>query len=189
MRMFNQDELMEIDVLFSHESFTNQVEEGIRWLLTERHRGNEDFTITTQAAMLEVFGKVMTMITAGLAAMGGISLAVGAIGILTMMWITVGERTGEIGLLRALGATSRQVLLLFLAEAVVLSLFGGALGLGLGLAVIFAAGAFVPGLPLGIPLEFVVAAVVVSVTTGLLSGVLPARRAAALDPIEALRAD
>lgn len=189
MDMFNQDELFEIDLTFAHASLTNAVEEDIRALLTERHRGFEDFTITTQDAMLSVFGNVMGVITVAVGGIGGISLLVGIIGILTMMWIAVGERTGEIGLLRALGATSRQVLALFLAEAVALSMLGGLAGVGLGAAIGALLRRLIPDLPLQTPPEYVIAAVVASALAGLCSGVLPARRAAGLDPVEALRAE
>lgn len=189
MRIFNLDELQEIHVTFAHEGMTDQVVGAVTRLLTQRHRDNEDFTVTTQGAMLDVFGNVMRTITIGTAAIGGISLLVGAIGILTMMWISVGERTSEVGLLRALGATSGQVLLLFLGEAVVLALLGGVAGIALGLGLGWLIQVFVPGLPLQVSPAFMVAAIAVSVTTGLLAGVLPARRAARLDPIEALRAE
>ncbi|MHC4392683.1 MAG: ABC transporter permease [Planctomycetota bacterium] len=189
MRMFNLDELMEIDVVFTHERLTDEVAESVRVLLTARHRGNEDFTITTQTAMLDVFGNVMTMITAAMGAIGGISLLVGAIGILTMMWIAVGERTHEIGLMRALGATARQVLLIFLGEAIVLALIGGVSGVTFGLGVVWLLKVGIPGLPVAVPFEFVLAGLGVSFVTGLLSGVLPARRAARLDPIDALRTE
>jgi putative ABC transport system permease protein len=105
------------------------------------------------------------------------------------MWIAVGERTGEIGLLRALGARQGTVLGLFLIEAVALSLAGGAAGLVLGLGVAAVLRTFVPALPFSTPLRFVVLALLVSLAIGLLSGVWPARRAARLDPIEALRAE
>ncbi len=188
LKLFNEDELFEIDVIFSHGGLEQQVEASVRSALTERH-GREDFTVTTQTQMLAVFGNVMNMITAGVAAIGGISLLVGAIGILTVMWIAVGERTSEIGLLKALGATSTQVQLLFLAESGALSLAGGALGVGLGFGLAMLARAAVPGLPVHIPTEFVIAALSVSFATGLASGVLPARRAASLDPVDALRAE
>ncbi len=97
-------------------------------MLMERHGGEEDFTVTTQAAMLAVFDNVMNVITMAVGAIAGISLLVGAIGILTMMWIAVGERTGEIGLARALGATRRQIHVLFLLEAAALATAGGILG-------------------------------------------------------------
>ena len=120
---------------------------------------------------------------------GAISLVVGAIGILTIMWISVNERTTEIGLAKAIGAGSRQILGLFLLEASMLSLAGGALGVGLGMAIASGLRIVVPGLPIHTPLRFVVAALVVSLVVGLASGVLPARRAAGLDPVEALHAE
>ncbi|MGE0710621.1 MAG: ABC transporter permease [Planctomycetota bacterium] len=189
MRLFNQDELQEIDVTFVHEGMVDAVVGGIERRLAERHRGEVDFTITTQTSMLEVLGKVMRVITAAMGAIGGISLLVGAIGILTTMWIAVGERTQEIGLLRSLGATGRQVLLLFLGESVILSLLGGLAGLAIGAGLALVLRLVLPGLPLTIAPGFVLAAVGVSVATGLLAGVLPARRASRLDPIEALRTE
>ncbi|RMG06423.1 MAG: ABC transporter permease [Planctomycetota bacterium] len=189
MKLFNLDELLEINVTFAHEELTERVERQVRAVLRERHDGREDFTVTTQTGMLDVFGKVMTMITAALGAMGGISLLVGAVGILTMQWIAVGERTHEIGLLRAIGATRRQVLSVFLAEAVLVSALGGACGMAAGVAVTEALRLALPGLPLRTPPAFFGAGVAVSVLTGLAAGVLPARRAARLDPIEALRAE
>jgi putative ABC transport system permease protein len=139
--------------------------------------------------MLEVFDNVMNMVTLAVGAIAAISLLVGAIGILTMMWIAVGERTSEIGLARAIGATRRQVHLLFLTEAAALSTVGGALGVlgGMGVAALLRLA--IPGLPVSTPPLFVALAVGVSLVTGLLSGLLPARRAAALDPIEALRTE
>ena len=113
----------------------------------------------------------------------------GATGILTMMWIAVGERTSEIGLVRALGASRGQVQALFLAEAAALATLGGVAGVAVGLGVGAALRLVVPGLPVETPLRFVLAGLAVSVLTGLVSGVAPARRAASLDPIEALRAE
>jgi putative ABC transport system permease protein len=189
MRIFNVDELFEIDVLYSNASLAASVEAGIRRLLTTRHGGNEDFTVTTQDAMMEVFGNVMDVITMAVGAIAGISLLVGATGILTMMWIAVGERTAEIGLVRSVGATRGQVRLLFLLESTVLAGAGGLCGLagGLGLGALLRA--LVPGLSVETPPLFVVAALLVSLATGLASGVLPAQRAASLEPIEALRAE
>ena len=138
---------------------------------------------------IDVFGKVMGAVTFAVGAIAGISLFVGAIGILTILWIAVNERTGEIGLLRALGADARRIQQLFLLEAVALSLTGGAAGLAAGLALARIAHALVPAMPLETPPKFIVAALVVSTLVGLVSGVAPARRAARLDPIEALRAE
>jgi putative ABC transport system permease protein len=189
MDLFNLDELMEIDLIYSSARDAARVEAEVKRVLAVRHGGNEDFTVTSQEAMLDVFGKVMDIVTMAVGAIAGISLLVGATGILTMMWIAVGERTGEIGLVRAIGATRAQVQALFLAEAAALAGLGGVAGVvvGLGLGAILRVA--VPGLPVETPLRFVVAGLAVSVATGLVSGVAPARRAALLDPIEALRAE
>ncbi len=185
MSLFNLDELFEIDVLFAHARLEESVRDAVTRLLVSRH-GREDFTITTQSQMLEVFGNVMDVITMAVGAIAGISLLVGSIGILTVMWIAVGERTAEIGLLKAIGATSRQVQLLFLVESSALALLGGLAGLSLGLGIAWLARRAVPGLPVVTPAHFAAAAILVSVGTGLAAGVLPARRAARLDPVEAL---
>jgi putative ABC transport system permease protein len=188
MRLFNLPELLEIDVQFANASLARAVESEVTRVLASRH-GDEDFTVTTQEAMLEVFGNVMDVITLSVGAIGGISLVVGAIGILTMMWIAVGERVHEIGLVRAFGASRRQVRLLFLTEAAALGLVGGAAGLAGSLAACALLREAVPGLPVHTPAAYAVAALAVSLATGLVSGVLPAHRAASLDPIEALRAE
>ena len=188
MTMFNLPELLEIDVLYAHGGLAKPVEAAVRATITRRH-GDEDFTVTSQEAMLDVFGNVMNIVTLAVGAIGGISLFVGAIGVLTMMWIAVGERTAEIGLVRAFGASRRQVRTLFLVEAGALGLAGAAAGLAAGLGLCVVLRAAVPGLPVATPPEYAVAALIVSLATGLASGVLPAGRAAALDPIEALRAE
>jgi putative ABC transport system permease protein len=187
--LFNREELHEIHVEYSEASDTDRVVRDVKAILTARHADREDYTLSTQEQMLDVFGNVMSLITLAVGAIGGISLLVGAVGILTMMWIAVGERTHEIGLLRALGATSRDVLKVFMAEAVVLGAAGGLVGVGLGLGIVALLRLLLPDLPLGTPLVYVVAALGISFATGLLAGILPARRAAALDPIEALRSE
>jgi putative ABC transport system permease protein len=188
LSLFNQDELFEIDLIYSNMNETERVASEVRRVLAVRH-GEEDFTVTTQAAMLDVFGKVMDVITMAVGGIASISLLVGATGILTMMWIAVGERVGEIGLLRALGATAAQVQAMFLAEAIALATLGGLAGIAIGLGLGALLRLAVPGLPVETPVRFVLAGLATSVATGLLAGVAPARRAAALDPIEALRAE
>ncbi len=188
-RLFNRDDLVEIDVLFSNHFDTASVVAGIRKILMARHGGEEDFTIVTQTEMLDVLGRVIGIVGFAVAGIGGISLLVGAIGILTMMWISVSERTAEIGLAKALGAAPSQILALFLLEASVLSVSGGVLGVAAGLSLAAVLRRVVPGLPVETPFRFVVAALLVSLAVGLSSGVLPARRAASLDPVEALRAE
>jgi putative ABC transport system permease protein len=189
LQIFNKDGLMEIDILFSSLAAESEIVERVRELMIERHDGEEDFTITTQTAMLDVMGNVLGIVSIAVAAIAGISLFVGALGILTMMWISVNERVNEIGLAKAIGATSGQVLSLFLGEAILLSLAGGLLGVGAGLGIAWLIKAFLPGLPVVVPWRFVFAAVATSFAVGVLSGALPAKRAAALDPVEALRAE
>jgi len=189
MRLFNLKELAEVDLTYTPADATERIVSEVKRVLSDRHGGEEDFTVTTQEAMLEVFGNVMGMVTLAVGAIAGISLVVGAIGILTMMWISVSERTVEIGLVRAIGASRGQVAILFLAEAAALALVGGIAGLVVGLGCSAALRWSVPGLPVETPLVFVAAALGTSLGVGLLSGLLPARRAARLDPIEALRSE
>jgi len=188
-RVFNRDELIEIDVLFSQLMASDTVAREVKRTLIARHDDEEDFTITTQTEMLDVMDRVMGIVSVAVGGIGAISLVVGAIGILTMMWISVNERTTEIGLAKAIGAGSGQILGLFLIEAALLSLVGGILGVATGIGIARAIKLALPGFPVHTPVRYVVAALVVSLVVGLLSGALPARRAAKLDPVEALRAE
>ncbi len=189
MRLFNRDDLIEIDVVFRSATARDHVVDEIRRVLIDRHQGDEDFTITTQESMLEVLNRIIGFVTFAVGAIGGISLVVGAIGILTMMWIAVNESTAEIGLLRALGARRGQVQAIFLLQAALLATAGGVFGILAGFGVARALRLVLPRLPVHTPVPYVVAGLVVSFVVGLLSGVLPARRAAGLDPVEALRAE
>jgi putative ABC transport system permease protein len=139
--------------------------------------------------MMAVLGSVLNVLTLAVGALGGISLLVGAVGILTIMTIAVGERTAEIGLLRALGATRTQVVLLFMGEATALGAIGGLAGLVIGYGGAALLGCLVPALPTHTPLLYVGLAEMLAAVIGLAAGILPARRAARLDPIEALRAE
>ena len=185
--MFRGDELQEIDLLLRNVDLEDRVVADVTRILTERHGGEKDFTVTTQTGMLESLGSIMDIVGLAVGAIAAISLLVGSIGILTMMWISVSERTAEIGLAKALGATPGQILGLYLAEAAMLSTGGGVLGLvlGMGAAVVIDA----LGVPTHVPVTFVVAALLVSLGVGLLSGILPARRASRLDPVVALGAE
>lgn len=189
MRLFDTDELTELDIVVGQAAAIDRVARRLEERIAERHGGQVDFTITTQDQMLEVFGNVMNIVTMAVGAIGGVSLIVGAIGILTMMWIAVGERTHEIGLIRAVGGARRQVLSLFLVESAVLSLTGGVLGLTIGAGLCALLRLAVPGLPVHTPPIYVAFALLVSLGTGLAAGILPARRAAGLDPVDALRAE
>jgi putative ABC transport system permease protein len=132
---------------------------------------------------------VIHIVSLAVGGIGAISLLVGSLGILTVMWISVNERTSEIGLALAIGATSGQMLLLFLTEAALMSTFGGILGVATGLGVAQVLHFYVPALPVHTPVEYVFLALVVSLIVGLASGLLPARRAASLDPVAALTAE
>ncbi len=187
LELFRREGLMEIDVMYRAGTPVREVTAGIRRVLAARH-GREDFTLTTQDQMLQVLGSVLRMLTFAVGAIGAVSLLVGAVGILTVLVIAVSERRGEIGLLRALGATQAQVLGLFLAEALAVALAGCGAGLGLGLGLAGLLAALVPGLPVGVDLRFVALAVALGLSVGLAAGIVPALRAARLDPVEALRA-
>jgi putative ABC transport system permease protein len=186
--LFNREGLDEINIAASEGVPSALVAAAIKERMIARH-GREDFTIVTQEEMLKTLSNILNVLTMAVGALGGISLLVGGVGIVTIMTIAVSERTGEIGLLVALGARRRTILLLFLGEAVALSALGGLLGLLLGIGLAQAIHFAVPALPVHTPLSFVLLAEAVAISIGLAAGVLPARRAAGLDPVEALRTE
>ncbi|HZX30449.1 MAG TPA: ABC transporter permease [Rhodocyclaceae bacterium] len=188
LELFNRDGLDEINVAAEEGVPAAKVSAGIRERLIARH-SKEDFTLITQEEMLATLSKILNVLTMAVGALGGISLLVGGVGIVTIMTIAVTERTGEIGLLVALGARRRTILGLFLGEAMALAAMGGFLGLALGIGLAQVIHLLVPALPVHTPISFVLLAEGVAVAIGLLAGVLPARRAARLDPVEALRAE
>ncbi len=188
MELFNRPGVMEIDVTYPDNVAADTVVKGVRRVLTARH-GREDYTVVSQEEAMQVLGSVLDVITFAVGALGGISLLVGGVGILTIMTMAVTERIGEIGLLRALGARQQQVLLLFLGEAMLLAAVGGLAGLAIGIGIAQALHWLVPALPVHTPVFFAVLAESSAVVIGLIAGVMPARRAAMLDPVEALRAE
>ena len=188
MNMFNLDEVVEIQIAFSYGTTLDRVVHRIREVLMARHRGEEDFTITTQAAMLDTLDGVLGVVTTAVGTIAGISLIVGAIGILTVMWMAVKERTAEIGLLKATGATAWQIYRLFLYESIILATIGGIVGLSIGLGTVQLLSVSIPGLPMHPHLGYIITALIVTMITGISAGLFPAHRASSIDPVDALHA-
>ncbi|MGZ4969544.1 MAG: ABC transporter permease [Methylobacter sp.] len=158
----------------------------IKDIIKARHEGEDDVTLITQDSVVSTFDKILTALTLTVAGIAGISLAVAGVLVMNVMLVSVTQRTAEIGLLKALGATKRQLLWLFLSEAAILSLAGAVLGVMLGYLTLGVLQALYPDFPMELPAWALLAALAVSLLTGLLFGVLPARKAAKLDPVAAL---
>jgi putative ABC transport system permease protein len=188
LELFNRQGLLEIDVLYAEDAPVDEVVEGIKRILAARH-GAEDFTVITQQQMLDVLGSIVDVLTLGVAALGGISLLVGGVGIFTIMTIAVRERTQEIGLLRAIGARRSAIARLFVGEAILLAGVGGVGGLALGLGMVLVAQWTLPAMPATISPLYVALSLGLALIIGLVAGVLPARSAALLEPLDALRAE
>jgi putative ABC transport system permease protein len=188
LAMFNREGASEINVLFDKNADSSSIADEVNRILDVRH-GTSDFTISTQEEMLESLGSILGILTLAVGGLGGISLIVGGVGVLTIMTISVSERTREIGLLRAIGSRKRQIMALFLIEAVALSGLGGIAGLILGVGGAWMLGFLIPALPVKISPEFILLAEMLAIFVGLVAGVAPARNAASLDPVEALRGE
>ena len=185
MKMLNRRSLFRLLLQVRTHADLDRAKERVVRLIAERH-GEEDVTGITQDAVLGAFTSILRALTLALAGIASVSLAVAGVGIMNVMLVSVSERTREIGLLKALGAGRRQILLAFLAEAVLLSTAGGLLGLLVGWLAVRLLVAVYPALPATPPPWAVVAAFSLSVAVGALFGVLPARRATRLDPVAAL---
>ncbi|SVA53934.1 uncharacterized protein METZ01_LOCUS106788 [marine metagenome] len=186
--MFNLNNFQEIDVVHYERYATEEAVASIKRLIIDRH-GSEDVTITTQANMLETMNDIMQWLKFTVAAFGGISLLVGGVGIFTIMTVAVNERTSEIGVLRAVGASQKKIRDVFLLESIFLAILGALLGLSIGFAAVYVSLIFYPDMPIAIAWDYIVYAVLISLSIGLIAGFLPARAAAQLDPVEALRTD
>ena len=186
--LFNREGLMEIDIIYREDDSADTVAAALKKLLIARH-GQEDFTITTQDQMLSVLDSILRLLTAGVAAIGGISLIVGAVGITTIMTIAVAERTSEVGLFRAIGAPRSEIRNLFLVEAAILGAAGGLAGIVGAVAIVRLVSIAMPDFPLELVWTYVIAAFLVATLVGVIAGLLPASRAAHMDPVEALRAE
>jgi len=187
MELFDTDSLFNITVKVRSEKAIPRAKEDIKRTLLKKHAGEEDFTILSQDEMLSVMEKILKIMTAVLAGIASISLLVGGVGIMNIMLVSVRERTREIGLRKAIGAKNRDILFQFLAEAVMLSLVGGIMGILIGVVLTWLIPVFVSYLPTRLSGWSVVMAFSFSVFVGIFFGVYPAKKASALDPIIALR--
>lgn len=186
LRMFNRTSLFRVMAeVRSHQEIDTARKKAVE-VLKERHGGEEDVTVLTQDAVLATFNQILNILTAALAGIAAISLSVAGIGIMNVMLVSVSERTREVGLLKALGVTAGQIVRVFLIEAAIISTAGGVLGLAAGIGAGRLLHHIYPDFPVEAPLWAVTAALAVSISVGLLFGSLPARRAARLDPVEAL---
>lgn len=189
MRMFNRLDVNEIHVLASSRSMVPSVMKSVEQVIRDRHDGEEDVTVMSQADALAIIDEVLNVLTWGVLAIAGISVLVGAMGILTIMWVGVHERRQEIGLVKALGASDGQVLLVFLAEAAFLSLIGGGTGSAIGAGLGWAIERVVPAIWVRTPVWTIPLMLGVSLAVGIAAGLVPAARAARMDPVDALRAE
>lgn len=184
--LFNTPSLFRIFVEARSREAIEPTKQFIIATIKERHQGEEDITVITQDAVLATFDRILRALTLTVAGIAAISLSVAGILIMNVMLIAVSQRTAEIGLLKALGAPRVQIMILFLAEAALLSLTGAVIGVAVGQAGSWIVRQLYPALPAMAPVWAVAAAVGVAVAIGLVFGVLPARRAARLDPVQAL---
>ena len=184
--MFDTNTLFRILIEGRSRNDVESLKSRILKTLIERHDGEEDFTLITQDAVLKTFDKILRVLTLGVAGIAAVSLAVAGILVMNVMLVSVTQRTNEIGLLKALGATARTIRTAFLAEAAMLSLIGAVIGVALGEIGAAILRHFYPEFPAYPPLWAVLAGVCTALATGLLFGVLPAQRAARLDPVQAL---
>jgi putative ABC transport system permease protein len=184
--LFNTESLFRILVQARNRGAIARAKKEILEIITQRHDGEDDITVITQDAMLATFDRILETLTYAVAGIAAISLVVAGILVMNVMLIAVSQRTAEIGLLKAVGARRRHILILFLVESGLLALTGAAAGLLLAVGGRWVLAALFPNFPVTVPWWAPVAAVATALTTGLLFGWLPARRGAGLDPVAAL---
>lgn len=186
LALFNTESLFRVLVEARTREALANAKTLVRDTIRDRHEGEDDVTIITQDAVLATFDRILRALTLTVAGIAAISLAVAGILIMNVMLVAVSQRTAEIGLLKALGASATAIQRLFVAESTVLSLLGALVGLVVGEAGSWVIGRMYPALPVGTPWWAVAAALAVALATGLGFSALPARRAARLDPVQAL---
>ncbi|MFP8874162.1 MAG: ABC transporter permease [Myxococcota bacterium] len=185
MRIFDLSSIGRINIEMRAHTDIDSTKERVIALLTERH-GEEDISVITPETVVGALNEILLALTLAVASIGAISLAVAGLGVMNLMLVSVSERTAEVGLLRAMGATSRQVQSLFLTEAVLLSFCGAVIGIGLGWGFVRSFVALYPAFPASPPAWAVVSVLLLAMVVGAVFGVLPARRATSLDPVAAL---
>lgn len=188
LALFNRESLMEINFMYSPAVTSTAIAARLKEALIARH-GSEDFSMTSQEDMLATLDRILSVLKVAIGALGGISLFVGGVGVLTIMTTALAERRQELGLLRAIGCTRGQLLLLFLGESIALAMLGGLLGLVMLALLVGLLMVAAPGLPLSPQLLYLLLAMLLSALIGALAGIWPAIQAARVDPIEALRAE
>lgn len=184
--LFNLPSLLRIAVEAEAHRDVKRVRNDVRRVLRERHGGEEDVTVITEDALSSTFDKILLALTLAVGGIASISLAVAGILVMNVMLIAVTQRTSEIGLLKAIGASPRQIRVIFFAEATLLSLIGAATGLLLGQIGSFIVRQMYPALPAFAPGWAVAAAIFIALANGIIFTIVPARRAAALDAALAL---
>lgn len=184
--MFNSNTLFRILIEANSREAIEPAKAQVAQILKQLHDGEEDVTVITQDAVLATFDRLLGALTLGVAGIAAISLAVAGILVMNVMLVSVAQRTGEIGLLKALGATGATIRTAFLAEAAMLSLAGALLGYALGQGGAALIRQLYPTFPAWPPSWAVIAGLLTALVTGIVFGVLPARRAARLDPVQAL---
>jgi len=185
MQLFNRSSLFRVLIQTHAYAELDATCEKALEVITERH-GEEDVTCITQDSVVSSLSSILRVLTLAVAGIAAISLSVAGIGIMNLMLVSVSERTAEVGLLKAVGAARRQILALFLAEAVLLATGGGLFGLGVGATAVGVIAYLYPAFPVAIPGWALAAALGLAIAVGALFGVLPARRAARLEPAVAL---
>ena len=184
--LFDRYSLFRVVVEAKTRSSVERAKDDVESIIKDRHDGEDDVTVITQDAVLSTFDRVLSALTFGLAGIAAISLLVAGVLVMNVMLVSIAERTSEIGLLKALGATPAQIQVLFIAEAIALSFVGGLVGLAVGAAGAAVIDAAYPALSVRPPPWALGAAISIALATGVGFGVAPARRAARLDPVRAL---
>ncbi|MGD8577529.1 MAG: FtsX-like permease family protein, partial [Thiohalophilus sp.] len=184
--LFNLPSLFRILIEAKSRAAIPKVIDFVEQTLAERHQGERDVTVITQDAVLATFDRILGALTYAVAGIAAISLAVAGILIMNIMLVAVSQRTAEIGLLKALGAPARRILILILNEALLLAGLGGLIGLGVGELGSWALRSAFPVLQAYPPSWAIYASLGIALLTGIIFSWLPARQAARLDPVQAL---